>query len=249
MIRWRSVLVSWLLVCAPHAARAADTIETWDVGAADVEFHTGVDGLGSPPGERVGSVDFVLGYGTGRRVSVYLSGGLAVDEGFATRAGLALGMFGTPLDTDHVDVDVLLELGGSGDGLRELVVTPAVELNLDAAPDRASFGGYVRVATPVPARANAAATHPAALDLTVGLYAMAAERHQLLLELSLAVRPFASGSEPDVDGAGIALGYNVQLSDAIELVSELSVAPPVGESRAAVGASVGFIATLSGAPP
>jgi hypothetical protein len=52
------VLMSGVLM--PGVAWAADTVETWDPGAADVDFYLGFDGVGA---ERSVYGDIMVGYG------------------------------------------------------------------------------------------------------------------------------------------------------------------------------------------
>lgn len=242
--------VTVVLRAAP-AARAADTIETWDVGAADVEFYLSADDLGGKPPERAALGELVLGIGIAPRLSAYFAADAHADPALGDASvGLAAGVFGTAVDTAHVDVDVLLELSAAGDGYRDLELAPGLELNLDAAPDRVEWGVYVRVSAPIQAQPLRDGPFGlGAIALVGGAYAMVAEGHQLLLEVAVDVPAFSSSGTRDAVLGGLGVGYNVVLSDTLELVSELTVTPPFERSELTVGASIGFIVTLPGGPP
>lgn len=250
----RMLMVLVALALAP-AARAADTIETWDPGAADVEVYLGYDGVGAPAGDRQVFGDVVLGYGIVPGLSAYLAASLHADGVFAGgQADLALGAFGTPLDTDHVDLDLILDVSAGGAGFSEFRLTPTLELNLDAEPDLASWGGYVRLGLPLFGQSRAAGTevgheHEAVFSVEVnpGVYVSAADDHQIFLEVDAALHPFAVAGERQVELGGLALGWNVALADEIELISQVYLDLPQDDEPVAFGAVVGFIATLG--PP
>ena len=61
--------------------------------------------------------------------------------GKAAEAWLS-GIFGTPVDSDHFDLDLFLDASFSPD---EFGLTPALELNFDLAPDLEVWGVYIRV--------------------------------------------------------------------------------------------------------
>ena len=141
--------------------------------------------------------------------------------------------------------------------------TPALELNLDARPDLALCGLYLRAEEDLAGRDDSVADDPATRDvdeakerhafapttaLTFGGYFTIGERHQLLLEYDVALHHGDRGAGPDapraVERGGVALGYNVRLSDAIELVTQVSVDVPDRGERVSAGISIGFIATM-----
>ena len=252
-------------------ARAADTVETFDAGAADFELYAGADGLGLPPGERRVFGEVLLGFGVIDRVSLYLRGVGAADEQLGAPNGeIGAGLFGTPLDGDHVDVDVLLDFGW---GAEALVATPGFELNLDGDPDQASFGTYLRgeealtsrIVEPDDAVAgdttnagpDAAAerrSHELAAEttLTLGTYCTVVDGHQILVEADGTILNREPASDEHLfDFGGVALGYNVTVHEAIELVNQVFIGIPTYEGDVvSAGLSVGLIATVpTGAAP
>ena len=99
-------------VATPEPSEAADTVETWDVGATDVELAIGLDGVGPAPAERTHSAVMLLGYGIVERLSAYLGTTLEGDQVLSNgRAYVHLGAFGTLVETDHFDLDLFLDAG------------------------------------------------------------------------------------------------------------------------------------------
>jgi hypothetical protein len=236
-----------------HSARAADTVETWDVGATDVDFYLGFDGIGRARYERSVYGDMMLGYGLVDRLSAYVGTTLSGIELFSDgSADLYVGIFGTPLDTDHFDLDFFLDVGAGGPEFSAFTVTPAIEVNVDIEPDRALLGMYGCVGVPLFGRPTEddPTEHVFVADVvtTVGTYLTILEHHQLLLEYDMLFRTRLAEGEDTVEVGGVALGYNVVAHDAIELINQVYLDIPRSGEPVAVGFMVGFIATLPSAP-
>lgn len=247
-------LVLLFVLCSAAPARALDTVETWDVGATDLELYVGYDGFGLNRADRQLASNLVAGFGIIERLSAYLGATLSSDELFSEGAGeIGLGLFGTGLDTDHVDLDIFLDFALGGEGFKELQIAPALELNLDLAPDRQTWGVYVLVALPIYGRpieglqsgaGNEIATH---IEATIGTYLSLGDRHQILVDYEMAFHPMARGEEASVEVGSVGLGYNVLLHDAIELITEVRLDIPAEGQVPSVGFMAGFIATLPSA--
>ncbi|RJO65025.1 MAG: hypothetical protein C4523_17130 [Myxococcales bacterium] len=139
-----AALAAFATVFWAWQAQAADTTETFDPGASDFEFYLNFDGLGKDKYEKEISAEALAGFGIMDRFSAYLAFAGASNEYFGDGAGSAsLGLFGTPLDTDHLDLDLFLD---ASFGASDFAFTPALELNLDVAPDLAVAGFYLRAA-------------------------------------------------------------------------------------------------------
>ena len=238
------------------ASPAADTIETWDVGASDLEFYSGYAGLGrSSPSARSTHGDMLLGFGLLPRFSAYLDLNLSANgHGNDARTTPQLGLFGTVVDSPHFDVDLLFDLSNENDCLQ---FAPAVEINVDADPDMSSVGSYFRVGLPFGGAGSqsdeASRLSPEPMDWlvesSVGLYATVAHGHQLLLQLDFEFHPDPPEKQGEYRLGGLALGYNFALTDSFELIHEVYLDAP-SNSTAPVDTSlmVGFIATLPSAP-
>jgi hypothetical protein len=243
------------------AARAADTTETYGVGASDFELYVGYDGAGLERYEGTISAEALVGFGFTERFSGYVSAFAEGNERFAAgEGGAGFGIFGTPIDSDHFDLDLLL---GAGFGDGSMFAAPALELNLDARPDLALCGLYVRAEEDLEGRDDSVADDPATPDvdeakeryafapttaLAFGGYLTLGERHQLLLEYDMALHhgnaDAPEGGSELLERGGVALGYNARLTDAIELISQISVDVPNGGERISAGFSLGLIATM-----
>jgi len=240
----------------PNEARGADTIETFDIGSTDLEYYLGLDGIGLGAGERTVSSAVVLGYGIVDRFSGYLSATMQSDDQFGQGlAGLSMGVFGTPLDTRHFDLDLMLDSGISGAGLSEFSLTPGIEINIDASPDHASWGTYLRTGMPIYGGSSHGGPHHTDLSdagrmkrtfslcLNPGAYVTVASGHMLFLEYDMSVH-YRKVDGRSWDSGGLALGYNAALWDSIELISQLYLDLPQDDERFSAGVFIGFIATL-----
>lgn len=231
---------------AADASRASDTVETWDAGAADVEMYLGMDGLGLPKEARTFYGDMMLGYGLVDRFSAYVGTTLASTDGLSNGSSTqSIGVFGTPVDTDHVDVDVFFDMSSGGPDQR-LEVRPALELNLDADPEMRTWGVYLRAPLPVYGRKfKTGSTHTSFhLESTLGAYAQAGASHEFLVEYVMEYHPDPVEDERRTTIGGVSLGYNVALSDSLEIVNELFLDIPQGDEKVAAALMTGFIATL-----
>ncbi|NOZ01560.1 MAG: hypothetical protein GXP54_06690 [Deltaproteobacteria bacterium] len=247
------VTISLLLL--PGAVMAADTVETWDVGATDVDFYLGYDGIGLRRPDRTVFGDMMLGYGILDRFSAYLGMTLQGTDAFTDgTASLYLGIYGTPVDTDHFDLDLFLDVSTGGDGLKEFQVSPSLEMNFDLDPDLRTWGMYLRVGFPVygrtvfpPGKPNTP-EHEVAfhIETTAGTYWTVAEGHQLLLEYDMGLHPLPSDEVYGVNVGGVALGYNVCVVEdcALELINQVYFDIPQAGENFSVGIMMGFIATL-----
>lgn len=246
--------VALLCVAFAGQAGAADTVETWDVGATDVDFYLGTEGIGlDEASDRAVYGDIMLGYGLIERFSAYFGTTLQGDGALANAtAAFYFGCFGTPIETDHFDLDLFLNISAEGPGFEQLQLAPALELNWDHDPEMRTAGVYMRLGMPVYGRETSSQNqlaepgHDAAFHLegTLGMYVTVSDSEQLFLELLAGVHPSPGPEEEPFDGLGAAIGYNVGIHDSIELITQVSAEIPHDDTPFSVGAMVGFIATL-----
>lgn len=254
------LLLAALLVALARPCRcwAIDTIETFAAGGYDLELYVGVGGLasgrdgGAAGPSPYGHGELLLGYGLTDWLALCAGTTLrgpdaAYPEGDA--AGYLL-LVATPLDTDHLDLDLQLTVALAGSGLKELRYRPEAEFNVDLRPNLSLAGLYLRLAVPVhgirpseSAGASAASTH---VDLATvfGLYLTVARRHQLLLEHDTTFHFRPAASEPPAEVGGVTLGYNVVLNAHLELIHQLALDLDQRGRPHAVGALVGMVVTL-----
>jgi len=240
-------------LCVGPAALAVDTTETWDAGAFDVDFYVGLDSVGRARDEHILSSDLMIGYGLIERFSAYVGTALAIEDRFSSGGGeLSLGLFGTPLDTDHVDLDLFLDVTGGGQALSQILVTPALELNVDLLPELRQWGVYLQIGVAIARTvesneaSGASPRTEATVETVIGTYVTIAERHQLLVDFEAGFRTSTASGEPVVEVGSIGVGYNVVVHEAIELVTEVRFDVPQRREgdTFAVGFMAGAIATL-----
>jgi len=246
-----AAMLGAFMLCSP-AANAADTIETFNPGASDVEMYVGYDGIGLDKEQRTVFGDMMLGYGLRDGLSAYAGVVLEGDDGFSTGSTTNyIGVFGTPVDSDHFDLDLIFGVSSGGpDQLFEL--RPVVELNLDSDPDMAGVGAYVRAPFPIYGREVSSPIHPTdneteltfQVETTAGAYAMLAPGHQLLVEYNMGFHPAPNDDERATDIGGVSLGYNVEVADGLELINQVFVDIPQDDEGASFGVMTGLLATV-----
>ncbi len=252
-----SLLLAAFTLVYPHFAQAVDTTEPFDVGATDVEFYLGAEGLGKGDYEKTLFSEMVLGYGLMDNFSAYFGVSAQSNEALGDGSGsLGFGIYGTPLDTDHVDLDLFLDNSiASG----EFALTPSLELNVDLRPERSLWGIYLRLGEVLTGRDTSVEDDPETLridesetrfelapvtEMTWGTYWTITEAHQLLLEYDMAFAHNHDDGEQTVEIGGLALGYNVTLGDAVEMINQVNVDLPQSGEKLSAGISTGIIVTL-----
>jgi len=239
-------------------ARAADTTEPFAPGLSDFEVYLAMEGLGRPPEEAAVSGEVLLGLGFTPRFSGFVTLDGSADGALGAGAGGAgFGLLGTIVDRDHLDLDVFWSSLVSADSFS---LCPALEINLDLAPDLSVAGLYLRAQEHLAGREQAEArlapwvgelrgrhTLAPTTTLTAGAYWTVAARHQVLVEADVGVPNGVADDAAWLDPGGVALGYNTLVTAAIELISEVRVDLPADGERASVGILVGVIAAVPGA--
>ena len=187
-MRTRATVLT-LAATAFVAARAfaADTTETFDLGASDFELYLGFDGAGLEKYEKTVWAEVLVGFGFVERFSGWVALSAEANERFAAgEGGASFGVFGTPLDTEYLDLDLSLGAGFGGD---EVFAAPGLELNLDARPDLALCGLYVRVEEALAGRDETIADDPATTEIDE-------TRERYAFEPTTALTAITSGSRP-----------------------------------------------------
>ncbi|MDF1564077.1 MAG: hypothetical protein P1V51_13595 [Deltaproteobacteria bacterium] len=224
-----ALLLLWFL---PAPARAVDTFETYSQGLTDLELYGFVEGLGAPADERWIGGELVLGVGLVEGLSVYLGIHTGADHHLAAgESGLYFALFGTPVDTDHLDLDLFLEVRTGGALLDAPAFVPRLELTLDAEPDMAAWGGFLRWGVPIFGVVDGqtgARQLGAELELVAGGYYTLPGDHQLFL---------AYGTP-----GALRLGANLVLGETLELILETAIAAPVGGEPMSLGVMTGLVA-------
>ncbi len=247
-----TVVAASLALC--QIAEAADTVETWDVGATNVDFYVGFDGIGLGKYDKTIYGDIMLGYGLIEHFSAYLGTTLQANEHFsAGEAATYFGVFGTPVDIHHFDFDLFLGFSLGGPEYTNFQLEPSTEFNFDLDPDQGSWGMYLRAGVPLYGRARGedpdSPEHEIAfhIETTIGTYLMIADGHQAFLEYDMGFLPRPAQDEDSFAVGGVAFGYNVGVHDTIEMINQVFVDIPQGGEDFSVGLMTGIIVTLPAA--
>jgi hypothetical protein len=239
--------LSLLTVLAAAPAAAVDTVETFGKGEGDLEFYTGLDGLGADAPDQTVGGSMVMGWGVAERFSAYLATAVTADGHLGAAAtDLDFGVFGTPVDTDHLDLDLMLDIcSPSGDAVS---VSPGLELNLDASPTMDSWGVFLGAAAAVSGHHADGEAPERQLDwaLGIGVYRALGPGRQLFLSYDATVRECPEPGRPSYEHGGLAVGYNAVLGDTMELITEARTGFGGGGDPSTLGFMIGFVATLAG---
>ncbi|MBW1807419.1 MAG: hypothetical protein JRJ19_04935 [Deltaproteobacteria bacterium] len=244
------VLTLSLILMDRSPIQAADTVETWAVWATNVDFYLGFEGIGPKEHDRKIYGDIMLGYGLLNRFSAYLGTTLLGNEYFSDgSAEFYLGIFGTPVDSSHFDLDMFLDISIGGPGLSQFQLQPSIELNFDLEPEQRSGGLYLRAGVALYAQ-DQSSPSPADQEIgfhvetTLGAYYTIKEDHQILLEYNMRHMLSPGDDRSAVEVGGIALGYNVTIDDSLEIISQLFFDIPQIDEPFSTGIMLGLIATL-----
>lgn len=231
------------------SVHAADTIEAWARDYWNLDAYVGYDGIGQAQDGRSLGMELMVGYGITDRLSLSLGMTVSAMEAMkAAEAGAFLGVFFTAVETEHFDLDLALYLYAEGAGLSSLGFNPFIEVNLDSDNEMKGVGAYLRAEAVLGGDANLgwSETFNAGLGFTLGGYVTVAGDHMLLLEVAAEVNPMAEGDETSARFAGVALGYNLVLSDLAELITEVGLGLPTGGEQLSGSVTVGAIFTIGG---
>lgn len=245
-MRYRSISLVFAVVAAVSAPLAAlDTTEPFGKGPSDFEIYAGFDGIGASRDARGFSAESVLGFGFTDRFSGSVALSAEANDTFAEGSGaFSFGLFGTPLDTDHVDLDLFFSIGS------DFSFSPGIELNFDFKPDLALAGLYLKAEhTMIGERKNDDDNDPKyrlvnESGIAAGGYYTVAEGMQLFAEFDFAVRYDPPDGVEMVTVGGPALGFNAVVAENFEIISQVRYDIPQKGEDHAVGIAVGLIVTM-----
>ncbi len=256
------LLFSLLLLCAD--AHAANTRETWSDGAFQFEHYIHFDGIGLGKHEKTIGSDMVFGYGLMEKFSGFAVFSGSADEYFGDgSAAMTIGIAGNPVNTDHVDLDLVLT-GSMSAGAYN--ITPGLELNFDLKPNLELWGVYliieeVLTGTNTEKGLDCTATRNAQTNATdvactqsetvqpvfspktnflIGTYWTVAKGHQLLVDFKSTIHNNPQSGANTFEIGAVSLGYNVMVADTVELINGISVDIPQSGEKVNLGISIGF---------
>lgn len=265
-IRIATGLLACVVLALARTVHAGDTLELFDPGVSDFELYFGYGGAGKGEPERSAAVETLIGIGITDRLSGYASASGEFNERFGEGAGaLGFGIFSTPVDTDHFDLDIGFDvtvgnLGGGSSGPvghsgAEPSFTPFVELNLDSDPEMSGYGIYAYIEHTLDGeqrplfdhmgRALGDFTLSQRTGLTVGAYCTMLHGHQAFLNHHMSFNHTPEDGERTVEIGGVALGYNFFVkADVLEIITEVNFGIPQDGEDFGVDFLLGIIATL-----
>lgn len=224
-----------LFVISPVSVYGADTVETWDTGATDIELYYDLSKFDGKNSLSNSSSNFLIGYGLIDNLSGYLSHSIS---SFYTETSVSntlnFGIFGTPVKKGSFQMDLFLDFESSG------TLTPAFELNYNLNPDMSGRGFYLRGYIPV----NSANEYKF-INSILGFYCTFSAAHQFLLEINV---DYNDKLEEDKFNANtISLGYNIGLVENFELITQLTLNVPKDDESPSGGFMIGFVSTIPAA--
>lgn len=242
MIVVRNLFVATIcafVILVPASALSLDSTETFPEGEMDLEFFLGLHGLNG--GRHFDGLEFEtsLNYGVIDRFSIYGRGQVGSNGDFdAVSGGAAFGLIGNSVDTDHFDLDLMLEFGFGDFGL---ALIPSVELNFDLQPDLRKWGVYIRIEQILGDDMDrGGAGFQAFSAITAGTYWIIKEGHKLLAEYDMQFANNPAAGERVVDVGRVAFGYNVGIGSNVDMINEVHCDVPQSGEKPAFGFSVGF---------
>jgi len=214
--------------CALAAnAFAGDTVELIDPNTLEVDPTFTIDNIHD--GKPSAGIELGLVYGVMEGLNVTGTVGYGSDIGLAGGGvGFGVGLVTTPVDTDMFDLDVMVDFDWDGG----FVITPGVELNIDLEPDQAFLGFYLRLGLPIYGGFKADADEGAdddgvetdiAFNFALGAYYTVMEGHQIILEGGATIAELAENLGKTHTDGYVSLGYNAELTDNFELITEVAV--------------------------
>jgi len=232
------------------SSHAADTTECYALGPTDFEFYINIDGLSRPASEQTIGNQIVLGYGITPRLSGYLGTVLSADGNLLNSSSeIATGLFGTPWDSAHLDLDIFLGFNHNHAG--DFTISPGLELNWDAAPNLAAWGLYTRSGMTFSGSSSLDGNSKTSkLLLALGGYWTIVPGHQLLIEFDGELQSNAANpshlrnNDKEWTTGGVAIGYNAFLQESLELISHIYIDIPEDNEDLSFGWMFGFITTM-----
>lgn len=213
------------------AVLALDTTEPFEVGLTDVETYVGFGGIGLAKGEKGFSSEHVLGAGITDKLSTTLVVGFESDEYFGNgSAAIGLGLYYNVTESDKFGFDLMssltfnegFALGGEFNFYFEKV---GFQLSLEESlfNNGAEKIGFATAFAPL-------------------VHFNLSDEAQILTAVDFAIDHSADESSMEIGALG--LGFNKVLSDAVELITEVSYDIPQDDEKGSLGISIGFVATV-----
>ncbi len=238
-----------------NIAWAADTLETWNVGAMDVEFYLSYNSLIKVPTRDTLGANMLLGYGFSKKISGYIQTTMQGNTLLGGASSLQnMGLYVTALERKHVDIDLLMDLSVTDHNLAVKFLT---EINLDLGTIP-FWGFYLRSALKAYGSKSVSTVNKAGkgrkrvetqellfiVESVLGAYYTLKKDHQILLEVDFVYRPKPKPNQHQFDLGGWALGWNYKFHKTVEWINELHFEIPKYDKGWEIRFTTGFIASF-----
>jgi hypothetical protein len=256
------IAAAWMPLTATASVGGLNTIELFDQKRGYFDIGLSFDGL------RIARRDSTLaasaisaGAVYGKSLNEYLGGYIGMQAAgngyFADGLGaLFMGIIGTPLDLPNFDFDFLVEAGAADVALEGFYLQPGIELNYDAVADQGSWGLYLDVSellsgidtsshidnpfTPGIDESPARYVCTPVLTVMTACYVTTMKGQQVHVQFDQSLRHNPIPGERGYVIGVIAAGYNIMLSDYLQLTAALWYDIPQGSEHGTVGIGVGL---------
>lgn len=145
-------------------------------------------------------------------------------------------------DRGLTDLDLYFGFGGAGPGVEDRATYGEIMIGAGLVDGLSAFAGVPIHSRKVGAGSDEVALH---VETTLGAYLTLGGRHQLLLEYDMSLTPNPLEDQHAAEVGGLALGYNLSLTDSAELISQVYLDLPQEEEPLAVNVMLGVIFTLT----
>ncbi len=229
-----TIFVSWSI-----SANALDTTEPFELGFTDYEMYSSMGGANLNAGERTIGWDGVVGVGLTDSFSAALKYSLESNDYLQSDGDqLHLWVFWTVTASKIFDVDFFSQIG-TGGGLAF-----GSELNLDL--DK--FGLQLTLEEGIENRIDLKGNPTKERSYNLGLqplvhYALN-DSTQLLAAIDFSLPHYPKKGERSFNIGSVGIGLNIGVHPAVELITELNIDIPQDDEKMAIGAMIGFLATV-----
>jgi len=247
-------------LCFAQSTTTVNTYELYDVGATDFELYMDFTGLGLGKYEKTISTSALLGYGFNDRFSGYFYGIAMANEYFnEASGGLGFGLLSGLIQTERIELDLIFNIETFA--FSSFSLNPFIEFNYYFDKEKwRNSGFYIWLGETITGRDDSTPDDPttttieavtdysiiASTDLLFAAYYSLYEKHRLLLQFDMLFNHYTNPGEDIVGIGGVALGYNVFITDTIELLTSLSFDIPQEGEDFSVGIGAGLVI---GMPP
>ncbi len=248
-VRYSFSCLLFLLVVFSYAA---NTVETFDEKHGYFEINMSYRGIGRAQEEQELISQAIWGKGFTDRLSGYM-GMDASSDGYLSLGGfdVMMGIIATPIRQDYFNLDLFAEMGAGDSTYAGVYVDPGFELNFDLAPNQEKGGLYFDVDELLTGADTASEDTTGGLplhqriftpstNLRCAAYYTVVKGQQLHLQLDQEFHHHPFGGQKAYQFKAIRIGYNIMLTDVLQLTTEIALYGPFDDSDRGIGFQIGL---------